>query len=399
MSLKTLLFSLFIFFCFFPYLQVIPLPVDSQPYALILGVIIVILYGNYHLRWEFKMLAFVCAFSLIGLYEGVTFNALRSVVNYISIFVIPWATCIVLRQKRLSYSFWRITVLIWGIFGIIQLIGSSTFGGSLLYRAYNTASVQESGRGSTSLAPEATFYGIICLLQLIVGYLNFRFKPNYRLWMLFLACQLLLLSRSSMTIMVILLGFILYAIVIGLSKRPLLLISGGLAVAFIILCIHTFEPLLQEYRAGRHLIYLLDAPKDFITTDNSVNERFIHAFFPFIGFIQNYGLPHFYDKFDLFMRHIYFSWEWSDIISFYRMGYSRIMSGVGCAIFELGWVGLFIYIVLFRDIAILARNNFKYWLVGILLFFVLLNAMPLTNGLVGFVFGNIIYRRYFPLNK
>lgn len=397
-SFYGLFYRLFIFFCYFPFLYIIDIPTDSQPYALLFGGCIV-LYGlKYKLRWEFKVLIVVCIFSLIGLFFDASFNSIRSVLNYVSILFIPLATYRVLRTHRLSYNFFKLAIIIWGIVGVIQLLYSPTFGSFLKFRSQGET-LLESGRGCTSLAPEPTFYGTIILLFMIVGWLNFRYKKSFKIWMLVLVFQLLIMSRSSMCIVFVGMSIIIYSIVMGIMRKPKLLIICVLFFVGLLVGINQFQDFLVNYRAGRLIVVLLNNPSGFVVSDASVNERFIHAFFSIYGFFENFGIPHFYGEFNDYMKHIVASRDFHDLLFYYRTNYTRILSSVGCALFELGYVGLLIFFVLFKDIARCAKRNIVFWFIGLLFFCILLNAMPLTNGLVGFVFGNIIYRKYYPLMK
>lgn len=397
-SLYGLFCSLFIFFCYFPFLCIIDIPTDSQPYALLFGGFI-ILYGlGNKLKWEFKVLIFVCLFSLLGLCKDDSFNSIRSVLNYVSILIVPLATFNMLRSHVMSYKFFKLVVLIWCLVGMAQLLYDPNFASFLKYRTQGDSLV-ESGRGCTSLAPEPTFYGTVVLLFMIVGWLNFRYKENFKLWMAILVIQLLIMSRSSMCIVFVGMAILVYSIVIGLMRKPKLLIICMLFIAGVFVGINHFQDFLVNYRVGKLVVSLLNNPSDFVVADASVNERFIHAFFPIYGFYENWGMPHFYGEFNDYMKHIFGSREFHSLISYYRSNYTRILSTVGCALFELGWVGLLIFFVLFKDIARCAKRNVVFWLIGLVFFSVLLNAMPMTNGLVGFVFGNIIYRKYYPLMK
>ncbi len=67
------------------------------------------------------------------------------------------------------------------------------------------------------------------------------------------------------------------------------------------------------------------------------------------------------------------------------------MSGLGSAMFELGIIGLLIPFVLIKNIRKIVRSDCRFIFYGSLFFLVLLNAMPLSNAIIGFVFGNIIY--------
>lgn len=395
----NLLAFMFTLFCFFPYIKILPFNTDSQPNALVLAMIIVIFSSNYKLKSEFTTLGLVFIFSLIGLLFDHDWNAMRSVANYLSIFLIPYATFDILKKHGVSYALWKTAIAIWGGIGLVQLIVDPQFGSFLLPRHQDVIGRLETGRGVVSLAPEPTFYGIMCLLLMCVGYLNFKQEHRYKIWMLVLLAQFLFLSRSSTCIFVLLLGLATYYLIIGLRKSPKILVGSIVGFVLAIVLIRALEPYIAEFRAGHHLLMVLNDPTQFMIMDPSVNERFIHAFFPIYGFFQNFGLPHFYNEFNDYMRHIYFSWDFMDYIIYYRQNYTRIMSGVGCSLYELGIVGGLIWYVLFKDIIKISKRDSVLLLVGLVYFYIMLNAMPLTNALVGYVLGNIIYRRYYPLTK
>lgn len=394
----NLLAFLFTLFCFFPYIKILPFSTDSQPNAMVLAMIIIIFSGNYKLKSEFTTLGLVFIFSLIGLLFDHDWNAMRSVANYLSIFMIPYATFDILKKHGVSYALWKTAIVIWGGIGLVQLIVDPQFGSFLLPRHQDVIGRLETGRGVVSLAPEPTFYGIMCLLLMCVGYLNFNHEHRYKIWMLVLLTQFLFLSRSSTCIFVLLLGLATYYLILGLRKSPKIFVGSIVGFVLAIILIRALEPYIAEFRAGHHLLMVLNDPTQFMIMDPSVNERFIHAFFPIYGFFQNFGLPHFYNEFNDYMRHIYYSWEFSDYIIFFRNN-ARIMSGVGCSLYELGIVGGLIWYVLFKDIIRISKRDSVLLLVGLVYFYIMLNAMPLTNAMVGYVLGNIIYRRYYPLTK
>ena len=60
--------SLFIFFCFFPYIQIIPSGTDSQPYALFFGVIILLITHPSKMIQELFYLFLIMGWSILLLF-------------------------------------------------------------------------------------------------------------------------------------------------------------------------------------------------------------------------------------------------------------------------------------------------------------------------------------------
>lgn len=399
MVVKHFLYSplsfLFLIFCFFPYVKLLPLGTDSQPYALLLGMILLPLYLRKEIKPEFLALLLVALFSAgIAIFSPWDFNTVRSFINYLSLFVVSFVTYHFLKKKGgLPYVFFRNVVYIWFGVGIIQLFIYPSFLSFLVPRGDSSVNLL-SGRGINCLAPEPTFYAIICACMLIIAFLNFRYEKSYQLLNILLLIQIFILARSSTVILLFLFSLIIYFVykVFALSKNRMrtfivCIFTGiGLWVVGNILVTH-----LSEYRIGRLLFIIMEEPITIMMKDESVNERFIHAFFPFYGFFRDGGLPHGYGQFSEFMQEVYVSGKFDEYLPFYREGYTRIMSGWGNAFFELGFVALLIVYVIVRNFHALVRTSPAVAFYGPLFMLILFNAMPWSNALVGFVVGNVIY--------
>lgn len=207
-SKSNLLIYLFLFFCFFPYIKIIPMETDTQPYAMIIGIIVMLSYPFYQsykdIRWLFIL---VILSIIIAIFSKLDFDTFRSLFNYLSIFVVPAATISALTKcNGLSFKFYRSCIFIWLAVGIIQQFIYPEFGTQLLSRA----SFGGAARGIVSLAPEPTFYAIICCLMAIIGFLNFRNEKQYMFLQILLLFQIVILARSSMVIIFGLASFLTY---------------------------------------------------------------------------------------------------------------------------------------------------------------------------------------------
>ncbi len=190
---------IFLFFCFFPYIQIVPLSTDSQPYGLIFGGLIVFLNKSWKLNKDLFMLFLIAITSIfIFFFSPFDFNSIRSLVNYISIFIIAWATYIVLSDREsFSFNLFKKCVYVWLVFGLVQQFVYRPFGSFLISRLW----VGYGDRGMSALAPEPTFYAIICVLFSIICFLNFSNEKEYKRIQILLLIQIVLLSRSATIIM------------------------------------------------------------------------------------------------------------------------------------------------------------------------------------------------------
>src|SRR5258708_31821752 len=102
-ALRAAGWALFVF-SLFPYLLIVPLPTDTQPYAMIFAVLIVLMGRGVALPLPIWTLFVVLVVAII-LYvaTGATFNGLRSLAGYAGVFFIS-ASVLILPSHRISLS-------------------------------------------------------------------------------------------------------------------------------------------------------------------------------------------------------------------------------------------------------------------------------------------------------
>lgn len=329
---------------------------------------------------------------LLIMFSRLDFSNIRSLLNYISLFVITTGSYNVLcRNGFISFKHFKMIVYVWGGTALIQQFIFPAFGSFLIARITGAGMF---GRGVTSLAPEPTFYAIICVLLSFICFLNFRTKTGYTYMQWIIWGQMVLLSRSTTVLLIAITSYFVYQIAIVTKNNPRALLKLFIFTIFFFIVINISVQYVENYRFGALLKKLLEEPQIFVNVDESVNERFIHAFFPIFGFITNYGLPHGYGYFSDYMLTIIKSGQFTDYLPYVKPSYPRIMSGIGSALFELGCPGLLLLWVWYKCVVKFMKINKHILLYGILFLFILFNAMPLSNAMVGFVFGNLIYNAH-----
>ena len=397
-SKLPVLFIVYVFYTsiFFPYIKIIPSPTDVQPYCLILAGFIGALFiysKSIYLKIPFEIMllffVFVFAVAVFFTISNLDFNSLRSLANYSSIFFICFSTYFVLKnQHGFSNNFLKYVIYFWFLIGLIQRFFYRDFMVSLIGRGF--AEGQNWFRGVIGLAPEPTFYGLMCILLIFLAY--FHFKGKNKLLIVLLLIQIFLFSMSSTTILLLCVFFIYYILIYFTSVRnllktvkiivPLLLLLYGLLI---------FEKYINFSQTRFYGIasLLLENPL-LIMQDESASDRIIHILFSFLGFFGNYFLPHGFGKWSEYIGGLY-----PDVLSYgtvVSVGGERIMSGYGAAFFELGLMGILIFISFNFALYRFYRNDIRKFLwISLCFNTVLLTSIQLANPILGFIIGYLAY--------
>ena len=398
--LTRFLIYLLIIFSLFPYIQILPLGTDSQPNALLIGLFLFPFCCKWKMNFNLAItfLFMIVAFFLLFI-SPLDFNSIRSLMNYMTLFVVSYVSFYALKKiNGLPYGLYKKIVYVWFIVGTIQLFVYPDFLSFLIPRG-NSEATMESGRGIVCLTPEPTFYGITCLILVLLAYLNFRNKPGIKIiyWILFL--QIFIYSRSSLVIFLLIATFGIYLLssIFRNDKNKIkrIAILSIFAILFFLI-INWSKDYITSSRFGKLFFILLENPETFILLDASVNERFIHVFFPIYGFIKDFGMPHGFGSYPNFMVECFQAPEFQHLFTDYvlqRGAPTRIMSGWGSLLYELGIIGVFLVYVLYINISTLLSGQ-KKLIVFLLMCGILLNAIPFSNPLIPFFIGNLIYLNY-----
>ena len=391
-NIKDFKYWVLIFFCFFPYLNLLRLPTDTQPNALLFAIPVLLVnlrrgFPGYYLT---GFLLFSVAF-LTLLLSNLDFGSILSFSNYVSVLVVPLAVFFTLKFfGGLSYDFFKRVIYCWGFVGLVQKFIYGNFLSFLLSRS--SAVAEANGRGVVSLAPEPTYYGSVILLFLIVYFLNFANRKDYRL-LIILIIQLLALSISSTSMLVLLVATGLYFVVVFVNlpvKKILFIVSASVLFTLLIALI---APLFSESRVYKLVSIFLSKP-ELILLDQSVSERFNAIYFSIGSLSDNYGIPHGYNAYkDYILKQ---SQDPNNSIFFFNFNkehYGRILSGFGMGIFELGIFGLLIPLLIFLSIW-KCLSSYSVLFAYVLFNLILFTAMSLNNSLILFIIGNMMYISY-----
>ena len=391
---------LLIIFSLFPYIQILPLGTDSQPNALFIATLLFPFCCKWKMNKYLVFILLIAIFSTFALIlSPITLRGIKSVLNYFTLFFVSYVTFYALKKiKGIPFSLFKNCVYCWFIVGTIQLLIYPSFLSFLIPRG-NSEALIKSGRGIVCLAPEPTFYALMCLFFALIAYLNFRNEKGIKTIYYLIFIQLFIYSRSSLVIFIIFGILGVYFLLKILTKKTYIFKAIGIIalLSIIITPIYLhYADVLNKFRIGKLLNILIEKPELFIVLDGSVNERFVHVFFPIYGFITNFGLPHGYGVFPEFLNGCMKEPSFQHLFSDYVLNRPvdpYIMSGWGSILFELGAIGLLLIYTIYKLTSKILNGKARI-IVLLLIYSILANAIPFSNAIIPFFIGNLFYLNY-----
>ncbi len=404
--MKTSSFSnILLLLVLFPYISLFNTPFDTQPFALIFSILLfLILLDRKQNALSFPLpLWFILLIFFYAIYFYLIISdwvyGYRSLAGYASIFFIGLASYKTFKYVNLKFYFSAISI--WLIVGLMQLLVEKKLGQWLLPRMSTDAF-----RGVTSLAVEPSYYAIVCIFLLILNEI-FRINGKYsrKLYfviMLALSFQILI-SLSGMGLLFLAIFFFskfISAIIFDRTIKNLSMLSFIVIIPLISILSFLFIPELQNTRGGDLLIKVIRDPITVFYTDGSVADRASHLLLSFYSLIYSHGVGLGLGTWNNYADSLV-SWAggWVEEIATDKLTLSgRIMSGWGSAIFELGIIGIFlIFIFLWIMLVGICRNKKMrsvYATSIIVIFFIMLMAVPLAFPLFGYTLGVFLYYSY-----
>jgi hypothetical protein len=363
----------FLFFVFFPYISFIDIGTDSQPYALILSALVLIVFGIKLSETGLYLLALLLFAIAVFLVDDITFNSARSLINYAALFFISAASYKVLKSGYIdAEKFIRYSFFVWFCVALMQTIYSRDFLGFLV--ASSRSSVD---RGVTGLAPEPTFLGMVFIFYLIFSlHIGGRLKH----WITGLSVVgIVMLAKSPMALLSLLIMLFLYMVIYFSVRRALL---GAVLLSFLAVAL-----LMMGESRITYIIANMAINPSFLLLDASVNDRFFQILFSLKGFIENFLMPHGYSKWESYAHEqagVYYDWV---ILEWFAIG-GRILSGYGGALFELGFVALLVPFAISKLLyGIYSDNIRKFLFHAAFINVIMLSAIPVGFPLFAFYFG------------
>ncbi len=373
---------LFFTFVLFPAISLIPLPVqtDTQPNALLLAVLI-FLVGR---RVPIPFLVWTLIVLLTGafgmfLMGGATMDGIRSLMGYATVFMVASATIMLAANNiRLPDKLLDYTVYIWGFVGAVQLFLYHPFMTFLV-----TASRMPESRGVSSLSNEPSLYATTLVFYIIFYFMRGR---EQSLPVFFCIVEIILLSQSALGVLFVIMMLGLYAL-LRLSAPTAIIAVTALFASLFALVMYGGD-MLSGSRIGALLNMLKDDPFRIVQMDESVSQRVASIFYSIKGTLENFFVPRGFGAWkeyahtqDMIYRGVFNSGSRID----------RIMSGYGTALFEMGWMGLAIPILVTVGIvkSKWRENRLRAACLLLVVHLLLLTPVPLSFPLLGLLIGEL----------
>jgi hypothetical protein len=346
----------FLVACLFPYTQFLPIETYTQPYSVVFGFMLFILYGPRVLetipRADALVLLGLAFAGLIAFLIGCLPVPNEQELKYLLIYVAPLvlttsAFAAYFMYPKLSLHVVSAAAVVWLAVGLVQTLVDPSFAASYVGVWQDAAEVVVlSGRGVLGLAPEPTHYGFHLI---IVGAVLTVLGGNRVLaW----ACVIgaLLLARSTSSAAALLLGGCIVALRTPF-KYKVPIVMAILASPFVVYALlERFDP------ESSRLLYLagafLTSPAEILQIDWSVNVRLGGLIATMRDTLDHFLLPHglSHDRWMEHSRDIVDEFRW-----LFALSDAGPPSGFGIVVYQLGAVG----------IALLVRPIFELLTVGV----------------------------------
>lgn len=385
-----LLVYIFVFFCFFPYLDFLKIGTDTQPNAIMVGVVILFTMNNKKINGPLIALWFLFLLSILFAFDSQlqTFVTIKTVLNYLSPALVAFTAYNVFinTSYRIGYRFFLFVVISYLAVGLVQNLIFPNFMSPFLNEVRG---VHLGGRGVTSMTNEPSFYGIHCLFLSIIALLNFDKKKNYILQPLLLF-QLFFLAKTSTAIGLLMVSFFVFGMVQVFQRKIKYILLFGVVIAAGIISYNNIMKAFEDTRLGDLAHKFIEDPLMLTQVDQSASVRLTATFAPFIAIKENYFMPLGFGRYNSFVSDLYYQQKYRKLIIPYTLRYrDKIGGGVNVILFHFGFLGLLFPLAVYRSFRYKIDQS-KY-LLSLILFILLLTTIQLMNAMIGFIIGYVLY--------
>jgi hypothetical protein len=391
--------NLFIILSLLPWVSFGLNNLDSQPWAFIFAIIFFlaikrIIFPKYSIKIIILVvLGLIFATSITSSIDS---SLIRALINYLSLPLLYVAFYNYFIRYGVPIKLFIVLNFVWIFFGFIELFFPEIM--SLLSKMRTSPS-----RGVTSLAPEATFFGIYLFFSSLLFFELKNLINTNKIFILlvinFLA--VLFLAKSSTVVLfyvISLFSFLMFKFFYTLRDLKILKKNIKNYIIWPIIFL-TILILFKDSLSGTRLyslsaLLLEKSIMEIVIMDASINSRVESFYFSQVGVYKNYFLPGGFDSFIEMRRQIFDTSETKYFLNRYES--NKIMSWIGSIFYELGIFGIMITAFLFKAIHYKSRGSIFYI---ITLFVILLSAVPVAFPLVPMVIALILYNNSYDHHK
>lgn len=400
-TMRKLFANIVFLLSLFPYLTVLKVPWDTQPWALIFAsayVAFMLLALNSRVSLPRPLVIIILATlygislsSVFAIFDQVdTGIMLRRLVGYATVATVAY---VAVNEHRNIWSGWLvIAVLAWAAIGLGQEFFGFNFVNSLLPRVSTAVH-----RGVISLAPEPSYYAIQIGFFMLLNEI-FRREKRYTTtiyWVVLLLCVIQLFLSLSGTAFLLLIIFVISKM---LSKWKMFGVIAS-AVIIILILITPFESAKNTriYVVINELKNVIVAKQSFKTllSDRSIAYRLINPVVGFYGgLVVSKGIGFGWgriteEKFPQWLTKLLGPYRYSGgkIVGEWKWG-GTIMGGLVAAVYELGLVGLLYIGVILRSVLIaFTKGAIAFEILFVTLILTFGGFISLAHPLLGYLIG------------
>ncbi len=386
------LIYLFILFCFFPYIDIFQLGTDTQPNALLLGLVLLFAISNKRINAPLVLLwiVFFISIFLVFFNKVTVFEFFKNTLNYLSPPLIATITYWILHQLRykVSFKFFMASMLTIAFVGLMQLYVLPDFGSAFINM---NRGVLQSGRGVVSLFSEPAFYGTTCLFFMAFSLMYFSKRQNY-IAIPLLLFQLVFISRSATAIAIFLLAFGLF-VFIQLCRFKFHYLLGSAVAAIIVSSIAlSYWSKIEDTRAGQLAQTFIENPLLVTKIDGSVGIRFTGTVAPFLVMKHHNFMPQGLGYYREFLTEFRRKGLYDSFLTIHRIEKKpRLSGGINMVLYQLGFIGLLFPFAIYLAFRGQLRNG-PALLAFLFLIVSMMTQIQMMNAMIGFVIGTAIYR-------
>ncbi len=361
---KIIIANIVLILAIFPYISILNLPFEIQPWALVLASIFslnIIYEDKFKFPTALKIImffdfyVFLSFFYLVLKGDADFILGIRSLSGYLSIFVfslVSYKSFIYIKSKYYIGS-----IGVWLAVAFSQIIFGAAWVAPLLTRFSSGGS-----RGLTSIAPEPSFYAAICISLLILNeffYLDKKYKTNLYVGVFLILLLQIILSYSGVGMMLLILfasSKLFELIFIKEDKKRKLLALGAIFLIAISVLLFFNNKLLGDKRAGSVLKQSITDPIALVKTDYSVSNRLMNPVIGIYGgIIETKGLG-----FGVGSKEKGPAPEWLSKLKGIQMRFGgKIEGGLVSAIYDLGFIGVIFIFTVFWIVGMSILRNKK----------------------------------------
>lgn len=381
-----LLAYLFLFFCFYPYIDIFGLGTDTQPNALLFGSILFLGIPKKKVNTPIILLWLLLVLSmLLVFYNNQDFVVyIKNTANYYSLALGTTTSYYIFSRLNIKVPF-KIFLIIIGVYAAVALIQFFLFPTFFVFMLNMARGVLVGGRGVVSITTEPAYYGTMCLFFMIFSLIYYDRKQN-QIAQPILLIQLLALSMSATAVGLLLASIFLFTIIQLLRLKWRYILSSIFVLMITIpLLIQTWDK-MQDSRMGLMASEVVKNPLLITQLDGSVAIRFTSAVAPFLAIRHNHFAPMGLGYYGDFLENLYEQGYYRSFIRFHILEKKYIGGGINTVLFQLGIFGWLFPLALYLAFRkMLYKDGVKFAL--ILFVFILFTQIQLMNGMIGLIIG------------